>query len=63
MREILDQIDRVLARQLVIDAGVRDVEVEYCRDHVKNDDQRDRNFRRGVDAALEVRDVDLQHFG
>ncbi len=59
--EFVDQEERVLLELLVIDAGVRYVEVEYGRHDVEQDaDDSQGHFADGVDAGVEQREVEGQ---
>ena len=56
--EFVDQIERILLERLVIDAGIRHVEVEDSGDQIKDTDDGDGHFADGIDACVDQRKVE-----
>jgi hypothetical protein len=60
MPELVDQVDGIRLERLVVHAGVRDVEVEQGGQEVKNADDAERHFDRGVDRRVDDGEVEGQ---
>src|SRR5690606_27856689 len=61
--EFVDQIGWVLLQRHMVDAGLRDMEVEEGCDQVKAADDQQIDFRRAVDARLEQGEIEIEQGG
>ena len=53
--EFMEQIDRILFQRLVVDAGIRDIEIEQRSDQVQRTNDNQRHLGHGIDAGVDHR--------